>query len=59
MESGGKRMRFLVELLGAALAQWNEGVAAASVCQDRNDENVDCDAWEQERLRLTLSPWWL
>lgn len=52
-------MSRLVELLGVALAQWNVGVVAVSTSQDQNDQNVDSDAWEHERLRLTLSPWWL
>lgn len=59
MESGGDRMSWLLELLRIAVVRWTEGLAAATTYSDQVDEDADRDAWEHERIRLTLSPWWL
>jgi hypothetical protein len=52
-------MSWLLELLRIAVVRWTEGVAAATTYSDQVDEDADRDAWEHERIRLTLSPWWL
>ncbi len=64
-------MSSLLGALRAAIAWWLEGLTRLGahlthvydlpltpVANDA-DTDADCEAWDQERARLALSPWWL
>lgn len=63
-------MSSLLDALRNFAVWWHEGLAAAgahaSLEQERSnpgsraiDTEADREAWEEERARLALSPWWL
>jgi hypothetical protein len=63
-------MSTLLDALRNFAAWWHEGLAAAgahaSLEQEplnpgnpETDPEADREAWEEERARLALSPWWL
>jgi hypothetical protein len=63
-------MNWLLDVLRCLAAWWREGLVAAGMpaLQEHewstsgdleNNAEADREAWETERARLVLSPWWL
>lgn len=52
-------MTWILDAFQRLAAWWCEGMAAATALPDCDDDDADRAAYELERQRLTLTPWWL